>query len=71
MSPSLFMLRESIVRELERRQWSPYRLHRHSGVSKTVVYEYLNGNREISSNALEKLCETLQLSLVRRESEVK
>lgn len=55
--------RESIDDELDRRDWTAYRLAQESGVSKTSVYEYLRGRREIETDALERLCAVLGLVL--------
>lgn len=61
------MFREAILSQLERRKWTQYRLVQESGVSKTAVYEYLAGKRDLSASNLERLCESLDLILkVRR-----
>ena len=57
------MFRDAILAQLERRGWSQYRLVQESGVSKTAVYEFLSGNRDISANNLERLCKALDLVL--------
>ncbi len=57
------MFRQAILAQLDRRQWSPYRLAQESGVSKTAVYEFLSGNRDISAGNLERLCKSLNLVL--------
>lgn len=62
------MFREAILAQLERRKWTQYRLVQESGVSKSAVYEYLAGKRDISSSNLERLCEPLDLVLkIRRK----
>lgn len=60
------MFREVILAQLDRREWSQYRLVRESGVSKTAVYEFLSGNRDLSTSNLERLCESLDLVLKTR-----
>lgn len=61
------MFRETILAQLDRRKWSQYRLVQESGVSKTAVYEFLAGRRDLSGSNLERLCESLELVLkVRR-----
>ena len=62
--PSNF--RAAIRSRLQCLGWTAYRLHRESGVSKSSVYAYLNGEREMSSNALEQLCRSLDLDLRER-----
>jgi transcriptional regulator with XRE-family HTH domain len=57
------MLRESINRELERRDWSIHRLVKECGVGRATVYDYLNGEREIQTDSLERICEVLGLEL--------
>lgn len=57
------MFREAILAQLERRKWTQYRLVQESGVSKSAVYEYLAGKRDISASNLERLCESLDLVL--------
>ena len=57
------MLRKAILKELKRRGWSRYRLIEECGVSKTVVYEFLAGKREIGSSALERICKALGMTL--------
>lgn len=59
--------REVIQDELEGRGWTKYELVKRCGVAKTTVYEYLRGNREISSDALERICEELDLVLTKEE----
>ena len=61
------MFRQAIIRELLRREWTKHRLARESGVNRTSIYEYLNGNREIESDTLERLCVTLGLELKRSD----
>jgi transcriptional regulator with XRE-family HTH domain len=55
--------RKIIQTELDDRGWSRYELMKRSGVSKTSIYEYLRGEREIESDALERICVTLELEL--------
>lgn len=55
--------RRAILGELDRREWTKYRLAKESGVSKTSVSEYLRGQREIETDALERICRTLSLGL--------
>lgn len=57
------MFREAIVAQLDRRKWTQYRLVQESGVSKTVVYDFLAGKRDLSAGNLERLCESLGLIL--------
>lgn len=57
------MFREAIEEQLKRKGWTKYRLFKESPVPKSTVYGFLNGNREIESGALEKICDTLDLEL--------
>ncbi len=64
------MFREAILAQLDRREWSQYRLVQESGASKTAVYEFLAGKRDISATNLERLCDTLDLVLKTRVESV-
>jgi len=55
------MFREAILVQLERRKWTQYRLVHESGVSKTAVYDFLAGKRDLSAGNLERLCKSLDL----------
>jgi transcriptional regulator with XRE-family HTH domain len=57
------MFREAIIAQLDRRKWTQYRLVQESGVSKTAVYDFLAGKRDLSSRNLERLCKSLGLVL--------
>lgn len=57
------MFRKAILARLEERGWTQYRLVQESGVSKTAVYEYLAGKRDISASKLEQICDALDLAL--------
>lgn len=57
------MFRQAILNQLERRKWTQYRLVQESGVSKTAVYDFLAGKREMSTGNLERLCKSLDLVL--------
>lgn len=57
------MFREMILAQLARKQWTHYRLVQESGVSKTAVYDFLAGKRDLSSGNLERLCKSLDLVL--------
>lgn len=60
------MFREAILAQLDRRKWTQYRLVQESGVSKTAVYDFLAGKRDLSGGNLEQLCKTLNLALTPR-----
>jgi len=62
------MFRKAILAQLERRKWTQYRLVQESGVSKSAVYEYLSGKRDITASNLECLCESLDLVLKARSA---
>jgi transcriptional regulator with XRE-family HTH domain len=55
------MFREAILAQLDRRKWTQYRLVQESGVSKTAVYDFLAGKRDLSAGNLERLCKALDL----------
>lgn len=55
------MFREAILAQLDQRKWTQYRLVQESGVSKTAVYEFLAGKRDLSVGNLERLCKALDL----------
>jgi transcriptional regulator with XRE-family HTH domain len=57
------MFRKVILVQLERRKWTQYRLVQESGVSKTAVYDFLAGKRDLSTGSLERLCKALDLVL--------
>lgn len=58
------MFRKVILAQLKLRKWTQYRLVQESGVSKTAVYDFLGGKRDLSAGNLERLCRTLDLTLV-------
>lgn len=57
----LLMFRDAILAQLDRRKWTQYRLVQESGVSKTAVYDFLAGKRDLSAGNLERLCRALDL----------
>ncbi len=67
-------LRQSILKELERREWSTYKLvqelkgKRADGgdVPSQTVYEFLRGETAINSTDLGLICEVLKLDLKRK-----
>lgn len=61
--------RNVINRELDRRGWTIHRLVNESGVGRATVYDYLNGDREIQTDSLERICQVLELKLSRRDRE--
>lgn len=58
------MFRAAVLAQLDRLRWTPYRLVQESGVSKTAVYAFLGGKRDISASSLERLCASLGLALL-------
>jgi len=57
-------IRETIIAELERRQWSRYKLAeaaQEKGVAKASVYKFLAGRTSISSDALDVLYDILDI----------
>jgi transcriptional regulator with XRE-family HTH domain len=62
-----FEFRTAIRRELDRRDWTMHRLVKESEVGRATVYDYLNGDREIQTGSLERICQTLNLKLCRNE----
>ena len=60
------MFRDAIQAELERRGWTAHRLVNETGVGRATIYEYLNGDREIQTGSLERICEVLDLVLKRK-----
>lgn len=62
------MFREAILAQLDRRKWTQYRLVQESGVSKTGVYDFLAGKRDLSAGNLERLCKALDLVVKPRQS---
>lgn len=65
---SSLMFRSVILAELDRRKWTQYRLVQESGVSKTAVYDFLAGKRDLSAGNVERLCKALDLVLKRRRN---
>jgi len=61
------MFRDAILAQLERRKWTQYRLVQESGVSKTAVYDFLAGKRDLSASNLEQICKTLDLVIKPRQ----
>ncbi len=57
------MFRSTIRQAIDARGWTIYRLIKESGISKSSVYGFMNGEREIESDKLEQLCKVLNLSL--------
>ena len=57
------MIREKILKELERRDKSKYWLAAESGVRKQRIYPYLSGQAEMKTGNLEKICKVLGLEL--------
>ena len=65
------MIREAIRRELDRRDWAVNRLVDECGkVGRATIYDYLNEDREIQTDNLESICETLDLILINRDISV-
>lgn len=58
--------RSIIKRELDRRGWTIHRLVNESEVGRATVYDYLNGDREIQTDSLERICQALELELRRK-----
>lgn len=66
----VLMFRKTILAALERRKWTQYRLVQESGVSKTVVYDFLAGKRDLSAGNLERLCKALDLVVTPRQKQL-
>lgn len=64
------MFRIAILAELKRRRWTQYRLVQESGVSKTAVYDFLGGKRDLSAGNLERLCKSLDLVVKPRRKQL-
>ncbi len=57
------MIRETIKRELERREWSAYRLAKESGLGIRGVQDFLAGTAEMNCARLEQVFKTLGLEV--------
>ncbi len=62
------MIRDAIKLALSQQGWTAYKLAMESGVSKTTLYEYLRGRREIETGALDRICAVLNLQLSERST---
>lgn len=69
MKEEKLRFRAVISRELDRRGWTIHRLVNESGVGRATVYDYLNGDREIQTDSLKRICQVLELELSRRNKE--
>ena len=59
-------LRKVIQTELDRRDWSAYRLAKEAGLPVRGVQVYLQGRAEIRSDRLAAICKALDLELRRK-----
>jgi hypothetical protein len=57
------MFREVIIREMERRGWSSYRLGQESGIPIRTVQRYTSGGCDLLGERVARLCTTLGLEL--------
>lgn len=57
------MFRETIKREMTRREWSAYRLGQESGVPIRTVQQYVSGGCDLLAERVELLCKALGLEL--------
>lgn len=57
------MFRQTIKREMTRRDWSAYRLGRESGVPIRTVQQYVSGGCDLLAERVELLCKALGLEL--------
>lgn len=56
-------LADQILREVEERELTGYRLAKLSGVGQPVIARFLNGSRSVSLETASKICEALDLEL--------
>jgi hypothetical protein len=63
-------IRDLVRAELERREWSVYRLAKESGAGQTPLHRWLNENSDLRISNLELVLDALGLE-VRRKRETK
>jgi len=56
-------MKETIKNRLKELNWSVTRLHEGCGVRYATLTEFINGNKQISFDNLEKICNCLNLEL--------
>jgi hypothetical protein len=62
-------IRDTINAELKRRGWTKYKLWmavKDDGISKPTLYDFLNGDRNITSEKLEQVLKALNLTISSR-----
>jgi transcriptional regulator with XRE-family HTH domain len=59
------MFREAIHEELDRRDWTIHRLVKEAEIGRATAYDYLNGEREIQTDSLERIFHVLNLGVKR------
>ncbi len=59
-------MKKAIKIQMEFFNWTLKALHEHSGVRYATLSEFINGNKQISFENLEKICKSLELELSKK-----